>query len=279
MQFRDEHIANRDIILLIPAWRFTKMRRILFAATPAILFSFAPALAQLPAEPVKQPVNAPAPGPCPTVQIQAPAGRIFRDGQPVTFAANIAGGDPNVAPTIVWNTSAGTIVGGQGTKSIHVDSTGAGSNREITADLWLGGYAPECVVQASASVKVAGPASKIDEFGELPVEKENERLAEFVSSLPAANDHIFLFAYAGRNSPRGYTSSALRRIKTQLVANGVPTERISITDGGFRETPSFEFWLVPEGADAPKPSPTVDRKEIVYPAAPKRTAAPVVKKP
>jgi hypothetical protein len=257
------------------------MRRIIFATVPAILFSSFTAFAQMPTEPakepIKQPANVPAPGPCPTVQIQAPGGRILRDGQPVTFAANIAGGDPNVAPTIVWNTSAGTIVGGQGTKSIHVDSTGAGSNREITADLWLGGYAPECAVQASASVRIAGPANKVDEFGELALEKENERIAEFVSTLPQVSDHIQIFAYAGRNSVRNYTSTALRRIRTQLVANGVANERISITDGGFREQPAFEFWLVPEGADAPKPTPTIDRKDIVYPAAPKRTAP--VKKP
>jgi hypothetical protein len=235
--------------------------------------------AEAPKVPIKQQATATEPGPCPTVQIQAPAGKILRDGQPITFVANIAGGDPNVAPTIVWNTSAGTIVGGQGTKNIHVDSTGAGSYREITADLWLGGYAPECVVQASASVRIAGPANKVDEFGELALEKENERLAEFVSSIPPVNDHIVIFAYAGRNSVRNYANTALRRIRTQLVANGVPNERLSVTDGGFREQPAFEFWLVPEGADAPKPTPTVDRKEIVYPVAPKRTTAPAVKKP
>jgi hypothetical protein len=252
------------------------MLRKILSAIPAVVVSIAPAFCQLPAEPAKPPV-AVAAGPCPTLQIQAPAGRILRDGQPVTFAANIAGGDPNVSPTIVWNTSAGTIVGGQGTKSIHVDSSGAGMNREITAELWLGGYAPECTAQASASVRVAGPANKAEEFGELSVEKENERLAAFVSSLPPVNDHIVVFAYAGRTSVRGYSSTALRRIKAQLASAGVSPERISITDGGFRESPSFEFWLVPEGADAPKPTPTIDRKEIVYPAPPKRTTTPLKK--
>jgi hypothetical protein len=151
-------------------------------------------------------------------------------------------------------------------------STGAGSNREIVADLWIGGFAPECTAQTSALVRVAGPPSQVDEFGELPMEIENERLTAFVSALPPANDHIVVIAYAGRNSARGFASNGLRRIRTQLAAAGVPSDRISITDGGFREEPAYEFWLVPEGSEPPKSTPTVDRKEIVYPkAAPVRS--------
>jgi hypothetical protein len=261
------------------------MKRVVYAVFPALLAIVAPAISgQTPASPPPARAErlaavAPIASPCPTIQVAGPAGRILRDGQPVTFGANIAGGDPNVTPTIVWNTSAGTIVGGQGTKSIQVDSTGAGSNREIVAELWVGGYAPECGGgQASASVRVAGPPSKVDEFGELSVEKESERLASFASNLPQANDHIVIIAYAGRTSVRNYTSTSLRRLKTQLTAAGIPSERLTINDGGFREEPAFELWLVPEGSEAPRPTPTVDRKEIVYPkTTPTRTAP--IKKP
>lgn len=246
------------------------MTKSLFMAVPAVMGFLLPSvLAQdpplppIPAE--KTAVTVAAVNPCPTIQIQAPSGKIIRDGQPVTFGLNMNGGDPNITPTIVWNTSAGTIVGGQGTKSLHVDSSGAGVNREIIAELWIGGFAPECTLQASAMVRVAGPAVKVEEFGDLPVEKENERIASFVSGLPQANDHIVVIAYAGRNNVRGYAGNALKRVKNQLAASGVPADRISITDGGFREQPGYEFWLVPEGSEAPRPSPTVDRKEIVYP--------------
>lgn len=246
------------------------MKKTLYTAVPAMIGLFVSSVsAQTPPPPVpvekNQPVSLTVVNPCPTIQIQAPSAKIVRDGQPVTFGLNLAGGDPNVVPTIVWSTSAGTIVGGQGTKSIQVDSSGAGSNREIVAELWVGGYAPECNSQASGGVRVAGPPAKVEEFGDLPVEKENERLAAFVSALPQANDHIVVFAYAGRNNVRGFSSNGLRRIKNQLAASGVPGDRISITDGGFREEPAYEIWLVPEGSEAPRPTPTVARKEIVYP--------------
>jgi hypothetical protein len=246
------------------------MKKTLFIAVPAVIGLFlSGVLAQDPPPPIPaektQPGALTVSNPCPTIQVQVPQAKIVRDGQPVTFALNLAGGDPNVVPTIVWSTSAGTIVSGQGTKSVHVDSTGAGANREIVADLWIGGFAPECTAQTSAMVRVAGPPSKVDEFGELPLEKENERIAALVSALPPANDHIVVIAYAGRNSARGFAGNGIRRIRTQLSAAGAPNDRISVTDGGFREEPAYEFWLVPEGSEAPKPTPTVDRKDIVYP--------------
>ena len=233
------------------------------------------AFGQAPPQPMPKPVQPIATvesGPCPRLEIQGPSGKILRDGQPVSFGVNIAGGDNNIAPTIIWNVSAGTITSGQGTRTIHVDSTGAGSDRQIVADLWVGGYAPECVLQASAAVRVAGPANKFDEFGELTAEKESERLAALVSAATSTNDHVVVFAYAGRTNVRGHAGNMLRRIKTQLAASGLQGERISITDAGFREQPAVELWLVPEGSEAPRPSPTVDRKEIVYPkTAPTRT--------
>lgn len=257
------------------------MKNALFGAIPALLGIFLPCVFAQAPPPVPVPVEkAPAglANPCPTIQIQAPSGKIIRDGQPVTFGVNIAGGDPNVAQTIVWSTSAGTIVGGQGTKSIQVDSTGAGSNREIIAELWVGGLSPECTAQASAGVRVAGPPAKVEEFGDLPVDMENERLATFASALPQSNDHIVVIAYAGRNNVRGFAGNGLRRIRNQLAASGVPGDRISITDGGFREEAAYEFWLVPEGSEAPRPSPTVDRKEIVYPKT-TQVRATATKKP
>jgi hypothetical protein len=224
--------------------------------------------------------NPPAPSPCPKIEFQGQAPRTVRDGQPVAFGVNIAGGDPDVAPTIVWNVSAGSIKDGQGTRRIEVDSTGAGTDRQIVADVWIGGYAPECSNQATVAVKVVGNAIKIDEFGALDQEKENERLAEIAAAVSQSGDNLYVIAYSGRTSIRGFASTALRRIKAQLTNVGVQAQRIGNIDGGFREEAAYEVWIVPEGADPPRATPTVDRKEIVYASPTRTTARPtVVKKP
>ncbi len=204
--------------------------------------------------------------PCPQVAIQTVTPRAIREGQPVSFIARISGGDKAVTPSIVWNVTGGAIRDGQGTTKLDVDSTGAGAYRELVAELWIGGYAAECVTQPSPyRLSVIPPASKIDEFGQLPQESENEKLAAVIQSVQNGNDKIVIIGYAGRTSERMFASTSLRRMRDQIVKSGFPAIRISAFDGGFREQPAFEVWIVPDGAEPPRPTPTIDRKEIVYP--------------
>ena len=220
--------------------------------------------------PSPSPTPAPEPKamPCPNVSVQAQGARSVRDGQSITFGANIAGGDPKAQPTILWSTSAGVITEGQGTRRIVVDTTGAGDtpDREIKADIWVGGYSADCVLQASSTVKVVGSAKKFGEFGDLPAETVTfhlKTLAEFLSNN--ATDNLYIIGYAGRKSERGFAGNALRKMRTELTAAGVSPRRINAVDGGFHEEPLFDFWIVPPGAEPPRPAPTVDRREIVYP--------------
>lgn len=205
------------------------------------------------------------PTPCPQFELRAPQQRIFKDGEQIGFAIVLAGGDPTAVPTIVWSSSAGTIVSGQGTRNARLDTTGAGVERQIRADVWVGGFAAECSLQASATVQIAPPPSKLSEFGELSLDKENEELANLTTAIASGNDNAYVFGYAGRKSPRGYTSAVLKRLKAQLLANGISYERLAFIDGGFREEPAVELWIVPVGADPPRAKPTVNAKEIVFP--------------
>jgi len=203
--------------------------------------------------------------PCPQMQIQGQV-RSVREGLPVVLTARIAGGDKNVAPSILWNVSAGVIQDGQGTPRLIWDSTGAGAYREMVAELWVMGYAPECQMQSEPyRVSVVPPAAKFDEFGEVSADDESERLAAAVKTALYANDRVYVIGYAGRSSERMYANTALRRIRDQILKAGLPAARISASDGGFREQPAFEVWIVPDGAEAPRPTPTIDRKDIVYP--------------
>jgi hypothetical protein len=118
---------------------------------------------------------------------------------------------------------------------------------------------------------------KFDEFGMVAVEDENEKLGSAVRAAQFGNDKVYLIGYAGRNSERMFASNALRRMRDQIVKSGFPTGRVLAYDGGFREQPAFEVWIVPEGAEPPKPTPTIDRKDIVFP--PVTRTRPAVRKP
>ena len=219
-------------------------------------------------KPSPTPAQPPGPPPCPTVGVNAQGGQRVRDGQKIGFTANIAGGDPKVIPTIVWNTSAGYISDGNNTRRIEVDTTGAGAtqDREVKAEVWVGGYAPECLLQASASVKIIPPATKYGEFGVVDEQTLKTNLDAVSTFLAQSPDNLFLIAYAGRNSERGFTYNWIRKMKEAILAPGMSPRRVAAIDGGFREEPMFEFWIVPLGADPPRPTPTLKRTDIVTPS-------------
>jgi hypothetical protein len=211
------------------------------------------------------------------MQVQSQA-KTIREGQPVVFTARVTGGDKNVTPSILWNLSSGSIQDGQGTQRITVDSTGAGMYREIVAELWIGGYAAECQMQSAPfRVGVVPPAVKYLEFGEVPTDDENEKIAAAVSAALQANDRLYVIGYAGRKSERMFASTALRRMRDQMLKVGMTAARVGAYDGGFREEPAFEFWIVPDGSEPPRPTPTIDRKEIVYPPTTRTTRTPTRK--
>ena len=44
-----------------------------------------------------------------------------------------------------------------------------------------------------------------------------------------------------------------------MKKRGLDAVRIVSVDGGYRERPAFELWLVPSGAQLPTPTPTIKR--------------------
>jgi hypothetical protein len=231
----------------------------------------APPPPQPAADPPSKAGAPPPASPCPKIDVQSI--RSVREGQTATFAANITGGDPKVQPQLLWSVNSGMIKNGQETRKIEVDTSGAGHYREITADLWVGGYPGECLVQSSATVKVIPPAFKAEEFGEMQPEAEAERMKVYVQPLLQTDDRLLIIGYSGRTTPRGQIIATLNRMKAKLVEDGVESVRVTVVDGGYREEAAFETWLVPQGAEAPKPTPTIDRREIVTPRTSPATPA------
>jgi hypothetical protein len=208
-------------------------------------------------------ITPPPPTPtCPTVSVSCPD--TVTAGSPVTFTANVSGGDPNVTPTFNWTVSAGTITSGQGTSSITVDSTGVSG--PITATVDVGGYDRSCATSNSCTVNVPviRTARKIDEYGNIRFNDEKARLDNFAIELqndPTAQGYII--AYGGRRGRAGEAQARADRAKNYLVnQRGIDPTRIVTVDGGFREDLTVELWLVPSGANAPTASPTVDPSEV-----------------
>ncbi|MDQ3802536.1 MAG: hypothetical protein M3416_01580 [Acidobacteriota bacterium] len=79
--------------------------------------------------------------PCPTIEIVGPSGDLCRR-QRVSLTANLGGIAPRFKPTFKWSVSAGTILSGQSTSSIEVDTIDVGG-KSLTVTLKVGGVIPE----------------------------------------------------------------------------------------------------------------------------------------
>jgi hypothetical protein len=134
--------------------------------------------------------------------------------------------------------------------------------------------------QASDSVR------KFDEYGDILFEDEKGRLDNIVIELKSSPNTVGHFiVYGGRRSVKGIAKTRAVRAKNYIVKKGgIAPNRITWMDGGYREDLVTEIYIVPRGATAPDPSPSVDPAEVEFVKAPKAKkgkprAASKVRKP
>ena len=208
---------------------------------------------------------------CPTVTVSCPDS--VRAGEELTFTAGVSGGDANVEPTYNWSVSAGTISSGQGTATIVVDTTGT-EGRTITATVDVGNFPRECSTSHSCTTSVAEksvPATKFGEYVTRDLKANTAMLDEFVLALqndPTAQGYII--AYGGRTSrPEDAQKAADNATDYTMNTRKMDGARTLSGVGGYREEPTIELWIAPEGGTPPTATPTV-APEDVKPAPPAR---------
>ena len=209
--------------------------------------------------------------PCPfPVNISAPA--QVTEGEIIIYTADAAYSG-NAALNYKWvvSPSSARIISGLGTSTLNVDSTGLGGQRIIatlTAD--DGSSDPACA-QSAQAVSIIAPIKKVaivarefDECDNCTFDDQKARLDNLAVELQ--NDpttRAYIIAYGGKASPVGQVEKLISRAREYLVTQrGIDASRLSVVNGGFREEDSVELWVVPSGATAPQPTPTVQAGEI-----------------
>jgi len=209
--------------------------------------------------------------PCPfPVNISAP--KQVNEGEIITYTADVVyGGDAALRYNWKVTPSSAKIISGLGSPTLNVDSTGLGGQR-ITAMLTAddGSSDPACI-QSAQAVSVITPlerkiivAREFDECNSCSLDDQKARLDNLAVELQ--NDpstRAYILAYGGRLSPLGQVEKLMSRSRDYLITQrGIDASRLVVVNGGFREEDSVELWLVPSGAAAPKPTPTVQAGEV-----------------
>ena len=208
--------------------------------------------------------------PCPyPVNVSTPA--VVNDGDIVAFSADVDyQGDSKLNYTWSVSPSSARIIGGAGTPSISVDSTGLGRQRVtavLTVDDGSGDATCRREAQASTSVLIQTPLPsgprRFDEFPSVAFDDDKARLDNLAIELqnnPGAIGYVIV--YGGRHSRAGHAEILGERTRNYLVdTRGIEASRVQIVKGGYRERAAYELWLLPPGAQPPPPTPTVQRSE------------------
>jgi len=121
-------------------------------------------------------------------------------------------------------------------------------------------------------------ARKFDEFSHYYCDDMLARLDYFVNDImKESNAKGFIIVYEGKYSkqinnrkgenelktflPRFGESTVRTRIMQNYLINfrRFPKEKVLFLSGGFRENHTVELWIVPNGANSPKPTPTLEK--------------------
>lgn len=209
--------------------------------------------------------------PCPyPLNVSAP--EQITEGEIITYTADVSY-TGSVPLKYTWRVTPSTarVISGLGTATLNVDSTGLGGQRitaTLTADNGSGDPACARTVQA---VSVIAPVEKkvivareFDECNNCTFDDQKARLDNLAVELqndPSTRGYIL--AYGGRMSPIGQVEKLMSRARDYLVTQrGIDASRLVVVNGGFREEDSVELWVVPSGATAPQPTPTVQAGEV-----------------
>lgn len=194
----------------------------------------------------------PPPPVCPNISISGP--ETVAVGAPITFTTTVNGGTPGVVPVYNWTVTAGTIVGGQGTTSITVDTAGL-AGQSVTANLSVGGYTGlNCSANFSVQIPRKISSILVDNYPPLKYDDEKARLDNFAIQLqndPSAKGYIIV--YGGPRTNAADKQKRLKRATDYLIsARGIDANRLVTLEGAApRDQPTTELWVVPLGAEPP----------------------------
>ena len=179
---------------------------------------------------------------------------VVEPGTPMRFVATVSGLSPDVKIGYEWKVSAGTIVSGQGTCAIVVDTTGL-SNVNITAEVTVTGLPACCPNTASETRSVASKIRNelFDEFGKLANDDVKARIQNLYVELgnnPNAQGYIINYGTDREIAVRE------KQIQDAIKFLNFDGRRLTMIRGGAnpRGTGAWsKVWIIPPGGEIPMP--------------------------
>lgn len=213
--------------------------------------------------------------PCPEIKIVGPDNTV-NSGEDIIFTLNVGNSDKI---TYNWAVNNGTIIEGQGTPVIKVDTTGL-ADVAISATVEVKGLPQNCESVAAATAIVT-PVCRLprtlDQYEKLPFAEEKLRIANVAIELENVSDSmaVFMIYYTEKDNLQDLKSRLLNIAKLLTEKHGIAENRFSFIltqqDGysttiyhspvGIVENPDWEKDLNKLISEIPAPNKTSSRKK------------------
>lgn len=171
-------------------------------------------------------------------------------GTPLVFKVKVNGKLPTATPEFRWFLSIGTIIKGEGTEEITVDTAGLGG-QVLTATAQLTGAPSGCKDVASITTSITlppPPNCSFDQYGDIKFEDEQARLDNFaIQILNMSPSRGLILMYVGKKTFKGEAAYRLQRAKSYLNFRGIDSSRIIAVDCGFVQDQTAMLYVVPDG--------------------------------
>lgn len=191
---------------------------------------------------------------CPGISVESYSYEIAA-GDTLVFIAGTKGAEVHV--TYNWAISAGTIISGQGTAKIMVNTEGLGG-MFVTATVQLGGLPAKCASTASSSVEVV-PAAQLVVSGTFTNGQELKNAVQKFIAATSFKDGAtigtgFIYLYKKPST----AESAFKIFEDAIISafeyNKILPHQYKIVDGGTKRLGFYEMYLLLPGGKEPKPS-------------------------
>ena len=181
---------------------------------------------------------------------------VVEAGTPMKFVATLSGKTDNLTLEYEWKVSAGTIMSGQGTCSIMVDTTGLANGTNITAEVKVKGLPCDCPNTASETGSVVvkeAPIIDLDNFGRLPNDEIRARIdAMFVALGNQPNSQGYIINYGTDQE----IAAREKIIRNHIGFRKYDANRVTFVRGGANPNGNGVWTkvnIVPPGANPPTP--------------------------
>ena len=191
---------------------------------------------------------------CPGIAVESSSYEVPM-GDTLVFVVNTKNAPANV--TYNWVISAGTIISGQGTAMIKVNTKDL-EGMFVTATVDLGGLPRNCNSSASSTTEII-PAAQLILSGTFTSGQELKNAVQKFITLTKLKDPEnsgvgFIYLYKGPAT----TESSMKAFKAAMTSafdqNQVFPFQYTIAEGGKKKLQTYEIYLVRQGSKDPKPS-------------------------